>query len=162
MTIRFARHDDLPALVSILNEAIARHQNALLAPVRVEEREAWFAAHPPEAHPLWVAEASGAVAGWCSLGPWRAGRGALRRTAEISVYVAPDRQRQGVGTALVRHALEAAPGLGIRTLLAIGLETNAASLALFLREGFERWGALPGVAEIGGQRLGQWILGRDV
>ena len=67
-----------------------------------------------------------------------------------------------MGRALVRHALEAAPGLGVRTLLAIGLETNAASLALLSREGFARWGSLPRVAEIGGRRVGQWILGRDV
>ena len=25
-----------------------------------------------------------------------------------------------------------------------------------------RWGSLPRVAEIGGRRVGQWILGRDV
>ncbi|OZC01984.1 GNAT family N-acetyltransferase [Rubricoccus marinus] len=173
MTIRHARPSDLPALVEILNAAIAQRQNALLAPVSAGDRAGWLDAHPPEAYPLWVA--SGAmpsgelaegetreVAGWCSLSPWRSGRGALAATAEISVYIAPGRQRQGVGTALLRHAIRHAPEVGIRTLLAIGLETNAASLALFTCEGFARWGALPDVAQFGSERVGQWILGRSV
>ena len=163
MDIRLARPDDLPALVAILNAAIARRQNGLLAPVTVEGRAAWLDAHPPDAFPLRVASgAEGEVVGWCSLSPWRSGRGALAATAEVSVYVAPGRQRQGVGTALLRHAVRHAPGAGIDRLLAIGLETNAASLALFRREGFDRWGTLPGVAVFGGERVGQWILGRAV
>lgn len=163
MTIRHARPDDLPAMVAILNAAIAHRQNALLAPVTVASRASWLDAHPPEAFPLWVASGEdGGVAGWCSLSPWRSGRGALAVTAEISVYIAPARQRQGVGTALLRHALTRAPEAGIDTLLAIGLETNAASLALFIREGFQRWGALPEVARFGEARVGQWILGRAV
>ncbi|MEL6615909.1 MAG: N-acetyltransferase family protein [Bacteroidota bacterium] len=163
MDIRLARPGDLQALVAILNTAVERRQNALLAPVTVESRTAWLDTHPPEAYPMWVASGDGgSVAGWGSLNPWRSGRGALRATAEVSVYVAPDRQRQGVGTALLRHAIQSAPALGIDRLLAIGLETNTASLALFSREGFERWGALPYVAVFGGDRVGQWILGRAV
>lgn len=162
MRIRHAQRDDLPALVAILNAAIAQRQNALLAPVTVEGRAAWLGAHPPEAYPLWVASGGGDVAGWCSLSPWRSGRGALASTAEISVYIAPERQRQGVGTALLRHGIAAAPEVGVDTLLAIGLESNTASLSLFSREGFDRWGALPGVAVFGGDRVGQWILGRRV
>ena len=162
MTVRLARPADLPALVAVLNAAVAKGQNALLEPVTVEDRARWLDAHAPEAYPLWVASGGDGVAGWCSLSPWRAGRGALAGTAEVSVYVAPVHQRRGVGTLLLRHAIRRAPEAGVDRLLAIGLETNAASLALFRRGGFARWGALPGVAVFGADRVGQWIAGRAV
>lgn len=161
MTIRHARQEDLPAIAAILNTATERRQNARLVPVT--HSAGWLDAHSPEAYPLWVASGGkGEIAGWCSLSPWRSGRGALAATAEISVYIAPERQRQGIGTALIRHAVQHAPEAGIDRLLAIGLETNAASLELFTREGFERWGTLPGVALFGSDRVGQWILGRSL
>ena len=162
MTIRPAHPADLGAIVEILNQSAGTGANARLAPVTVESREAWFAAHSPEAFPLWVAEAEGAVVGWCSLSAWRGGREALRGAAEVSYYVDRAHYRRGIATALVRHALEAAPGLRLHTLLAVGLETNAASEALLLREGFERWGLLPEIARFGESRAGQWIYGRHI
>ena len=159
---RLAQPDDLPAIVHILNQSAGTGANALLSPVTVESRHAWLEAHAPGAFPLWVAEADGAVAGWCSLSPWRGGREALRGVAEISYYVDRDHHRRGIATGLVRHAVRKAAGLGLHTLLAIGLETNPASEALLVREGFERWALLPAVADLGGRRVGQWIYGRAV
>ncbi|HIG75411.1 MAG TPA: N-acetyltransferase family protein [Bacteroidetes bacterium] len=162
MHIRQAHPPDLAPVVRILNESAGTGANAILSPVTEASRRAWFGAHSPDAHPLWIAEIEGDVAGWCSLSAWRGGREALRGTAEISYYVARDRQRRGVGTALVRHALAEAAGLGLHTLLAVGLETNAASEALLRREGFTRWGTLPGVARWDGRAVAQWIYGRAV
>jgi phosphinothricin acetyltransferase len=82
------------------------------------------------------------------------GRAALRFTAEISYYIATTRQRQGVGTALLEHALAACPALGIRHLFAIVLESNEASLKLLRKMGFEQWGYLPGVADFDGREVG--------
>ena len=165
MTLRHARHEDLPAIVAILNQSAGTGANALLAPVSTASREAWLAEHTPDRQPVWVAESGGALLGWCSLSGWRSGRGALAGVREISYYVDAAHYRQGVATALVRHAVATCPGLAVHTLLAIGLETNSASEALLAREGFVRWGLLPAIAHLDRQPekvTGQWIYGRHL
>src|SRR5215208_8282028 len=117
MIIRFAQLDDLPAIVDIYNQSIpSRQSTGDTRPLRVEDRRTWFGEHRPEEHPIFVAEVDGGVAGWCSLSAYRPGRAALRFTAEISYYLAPTYHRQGIGTALVKHALAACPTLQIRHL----------------------------------------------
>ena len=163
MIIRLAQMDDLPALVDIYNQSIPSQQSTGdTQPLRVEDRRGWFEEHRPEAHPIFVAEVEGQVAGWCSLSAYRPGRAALRFTAEISYYIALDHHRQGIGTALVEHALAACPALQIRHLFAIVLEGNQASLSLLEKMGFEQWGYLPRVADFEGKEVGHLYFGRHV
>jgi L-amino acid N-acyltransferase YncA len=161
--IRIARRADLRAIVAIYNEAVAdRFATADLDPVTEESRAAWFRSHDPRTHPIFVAEPGGAVAGWCSLTAYRGGRGAVQRTAEISYYVARAARRQGVGRALVEHALRTAPALGIHVLFGIILERNAGSVGLMERCGFSCWGRLPDVAQIEGELVAHLYYGRAV
>lgn len=163
MLIRIAEHRDLPTIVEIYNEAIpSKRSTADTQPVRLEERLAWFDEHKPHEYPIFVADADGRVAGWCSLSPYRPGRAALRSTAEISYYIATAYHRRGIGTALIQHALAACPALGIRHLFAIVLEGNEASLKLLEKAGFEPWGYLPRVANFDGKEIGHLYYGRHV
>lgn len=146
--IRLATRVDLPAIVAIYNAAIPAHTaTADLEPVSVEEREPWFAAHDPARYPLWVATDPEGVLGWISLNRFYP-RIAWDPTAEVSFYVHPARQRQGIGRALLTRAVEAAPDLGIRTLLAIAFAHNQASIALLEGAGFHQWGHLPRVTHM--------------
>lgn len=71
---------------------------------------------------LWVAEADGDVAGFVALDD-----------DEVTwLYVDPQRYRQGVGRALLRHAIAAA---GPRVEVTV-LDGNPAALGLYLSEGF--------------------------
>jgi L-amino acid N-acyltransferase YncA len=159
--IRVARPGDLPALVAVYNQAVrAGFQTGDLAPVSVASRRGWLAAHPPERHPVYVAERDGVLAGWLSLSPYRPYRTALAHTAEVSYYVDAGHRRQGVATALLRHALASCDGLGIHVLLAFVLDVNAPSCRLLEREGYARWGHLPGVARFGDVACGHLIYGR--
>ncbi len=161
--IRLAQIDDLPAIVEIYNQAIPSKQStADTQPVRVEDRMMWFAEHRPDEYPIFVADVDGQVAGWCSLSPYRPGRAALRSTAEISYYIAPAYHRQGIGTALIEHALAACPALQIKHLFAIVLEGNQASLKLLQKMGFGQWGYLPRVANFDGKEVGHLYYGRHV
>lgn len=162
MIIRDALEADLPAIVAIYNEAIrGRISTAQLDEVSVEERRPRFRQHSATSHPLWVAEIDGHVAGWFSFHPFIK-RAAYRGTAEISVYVSEKFRRRGVGKALLEKAIHHSPGLKLSALLGLIFEHNDASLRLFERMGFERWGLLPRVANVDGVERGVAILGRPV
>jgi phosphinothricin acetyltransferase len=151
----------LADIVAIYNASIpGRMATADLAPVTVASRRAWFAEFDPARRPLYV-YAVPQVQGWLSLRSFY-GRPAYAHTAETGVYVASAARHQGVGRALLRHAIAAAPGLRLRTLLAFVFAHNAASIGLFMSEGFERWGQLPRVAELDGVERDLAILGRRV
>lgn len=160
--IRLAERADLPAVVAIYNASIPGHEaTADLMPVTVEDREAWFAAHEPTRRPLWVSGGGAEVIGWISLSAFYA-RPAWDPTVEVSFYVHPTHQRQGVGRALLNHALAAAPGLGISTVLAVVFAHNQASLALLESAGFKRWGHLPRVAHMPEGRRDVVFLGLEL
>ena len=163
LQIRMAQIDDLPAIVAIYNESIPSQQaTGDTQPLRVEERMSWFHEHRPDQHPIFVADVDGQVAGWCSLSAYRPGRAALRFTAEISYYIGYAYHRQGIGTALVAHALAACPALEIRHVFAIVLEGNQASVGLLQTMGFAQWGYLPRVASFDGREVGHLYFGRHV
>ena len=160
--IRFASHDDLPAIVAIYNSSIpGRLATADTEPVTVAQRQEWFAAFDPRSRPLWVTERQGVVAGWLGLRSFY-GRPAYHRTVESAVYVSPDHQRQGIARDLLSHALAACPSLGIDNVLAFIFAHNARSITLFEAHGFARWGLLPRVCVLDGQERDVAILGRRV
>ncbi len=158
--IRLAGEADLPRIVEIYNASIpGRMSTADLEPVSVEARRPWFDSHSAERRPLWVLEDGDAISGWLSLTDWHT-RAAYGATVQIGVYVAAEAQGRGVGRTLVDHAVSAAPGLGIRRMIGLVFSHNAASLALFARCGFERWGLLPGVTVLDGVEHDVAIIGR--
>jgi L-amino acid N-acyltransferase YncA len=161
--IRIAQHDDLAAIVAIYNAAIpGRAATADTVPVTVEQREAWFREFDAARRPLWVyCDAADQVGGWLSLRSFY-GRPAYQATVETGVYVAPDRQQKGIGRSLLDHALQHAPALGIRTLLAFIFSHNASSLHLFTQAGFSEWGRLPRVAQLDANERDLSILGKRI
>ncbi len=160
MTIRDAVNSDLPSVVEIYNSAVpGRMATADLEPVTVESRRLWFRQFTPDKYPLWVALEGRRVAGWLGFRMYY-GRPAYAATAEVSVYVAPDRQGQGVGRTLLTEAIRRGPHMGLKTLLYISFAHNAASLRLSESLGFARWGLLPRVAELDGVERDLVILGR--
>ena len=162
MIIRDAREADLPAIVEIYNEAIrGRISTAQLDEVTVEERRPWFHAHSAKSHPLWVAEVDGPIAGWFSFHPFIK-RAAYRGTAEISVYVGEKFRRRGVAKVLLEKAVAHSPELNLNALIGYIFEVNKASIRLFERMGFERWGLLPRVALVDGVERSVVIMGRHI
>ena len=162
MNIRLAGEADLPSIVAIYNAAVVgRTSTADLVPVTVEQRRPWFGAHSPDEHPLWVMDEDGLVAGWLGLEAFHP-RAGYRATAEVSVYVAPDRFRRGIGRTLLDCAIAAAPDLGFTSLVALVFGHNTASLKLFEGVAFEHWGRLPGIASLDGVERDLVIMGRRV
>ena len=159
MKIRDAVETDLPAIVQIYNAAIPRRMaTADLKPVSVESRLAWYREHSPNSLPIWVIESEQKIVGWLSFQLFY-GRAAYQHTAEVSIYVAPDRQRCGIGQKLLQSAIVRSPKLGLKTLMGIIFAHNQSSLRLFEKFGFQQWGYLPQVAELDGVERDVIILG---
>ncbi len=160
--IRLAAAPDLPRIVDIYNAAIpTRRSTADLEPVSVRSRVAWFAIHDARRRPIWVIEEGGAVVGWLSFSDYY-GRPAYHATVEVGLYLAPEAQGRGLGHRLLQHAIDAAPSLGVRSLLWITFADNAASVRLAETHGFARWGLLPRVTELDGERRDIAILGLEL
>ena len=103
--------------------------------------------------PYLVAEVDGEVAGFAYAGPFRP-RAAYRYTVEDSVYIAPGRQGQGVGKALLTEVIAACEALGLCQMVAvIGDSENAASIGLHRALGFSH----QGVGKDFGYKLGRWV-----
>lgn len=162
MIIRHGTEHDLPAIVAIYNASIpSRMATADLEPVSVESRANWFKRRSPDKHPLWVVEIEDVVAGWLSFQPFY-GRPAYHATAEVSIYIASEYHRRGLGKRLLGEAVRQSPNLGLNTLIGFIFAHNEASLKLFEKFGFERWGHLPGIADIDGVERDLVILGLRV
>jgi L-amino acid N-acyltransferase YncA len=162
MIIRDAVEADLPAIVEIFNAAIlSRISTAVLEPVTVEERLPWFHRHSPDSFPLWVAEIDGQIAGWLSFHLYIR-RPAYRGTGDISLYVREQFRRAGVGRNFLEKAIAVAPSLKFSALVGCIFGHNEASLRLFERAGFERWGILPRIAQVDGVERDLVIVGRHV
>jgi phosphinothricin acetyltransferase len=145
--------------VDIYNAAVpGRLATADLEPVSVQSRLDWFRAHSPRKYPIWVAEDRTQIAGWLSLHEFY-GRPAYHKTAEVSIYIAPASQGQGLGKELLRLAIAQCPNLEIHTLLGFIFGHNHASLKLFAGCGFQHWGCLPRIAELDGIERDLTVMG---
>ena len=158
--IRDALESDLPAIIAIYNATVStRMVTAELEPTTVEARLPWFREHSPDQYPFWVVENDGHVIGWLDFKKFLP-RCAYRGTAEISVYIHETFRRQGVARCLLEEAIARAPSLGINAIVGLIFGHNEPSLKLFERLGFERWGRLPRIAQLDGNKCDLVIMGR--
>lgn len=163
LLLRYARPDDLTAMVYIYNQAIGeKYCTADTEPLTVSDRQDWYNSHSPDNYPIVVAEKSGIMVGWYSLSPHRPGRKALRSIAEFSYYVHRDYRGEKIGSQLFEHAIDLAPKLGLKNLFAILIDRNIPSIRILEKYGFQQWGHLPEVALIDGEICGQFIYGRKI
>lgn len=161
MEIRNAVSTDLTAIVDIYNQSIpARTATADTEPVTIADRFDWYQNHSDH-RPLWIAEKQSRILGWLSFQDFY-GRPAYQPTAEISIYVATEYQRQGVGNILLAKAIAQSPQLQLSTLLAFIFAHNQPSLKLFSNHGFQQWGYLPDIAQLDDIERSLMILGRRI
>ncbi len=155
LRVRDAIEADLPAIVDIYNHSIpGAWSTADTKPVTVAERVDWFRKHDPLKRPLWVAELDGQIVAWIGLTSFYAGRPAYDATAEVSLYIGTEFQRQGIGSQLKRRMIEHCPKLGVTTLVSMHFDHNEATRRINRRLGFEEAGHLREIAVVNGQPRG--------
>jgi phosphinothricin acetyltransferase len=154
MIIRAATAADAGALAEIYGHHVVHGFGTFeeTAP-SAEEMAERMAAVTARGLPYLIAEIDGETAGFAYAGPFRA-RAAYRHTVEDSVYIAPDRQNQGVGKALLTAVIAACEPLGLRQIVAmIGDAANAGSVGVHRACGFTHVGVLHAV----GYKAGRWV-----
>lgn len=143
---RLAKEEDAALLAALHNAYIPGGRvSAQMEPFTAENRRAWLAQHDPSRRPCWIAEQEGQAVGMVSLSDFHP-RKAYAITAEVSIYLQPEALGRGLGSKLLAFAEQQAPALGIENLVGLIYDSNEASLRLFEKAGYERWGFLPRVA----------------
>jgi L-amino acid N-acyltransferase YncA len=143
--VRDLRPGDWPEVARIYAEGIATGDATF--EVEVPSWEAWDAAHL-SGH-RFVAERGGRVTGWIALAPVSSRR-CYAGVAEVSVYVAEDARREGVGSELLATGIASSERDGIWTLQTSVFPENAASLALLRRFGFRTVGTRERIGRLDG------------
>ena len=115
IAVRPARPEDAGALLTIYAPYV--EQTAITFEYEVPSVEEFRRriAHTLERYPYYVAELDGRPAGYAYAGPF-VGRAAYDWSAELSVYVAMELRRRGVGGRLYGEMEEALRKMGIRNL----------------------------------------------
>ena len=150
--IRLAEAADAEEIRAIRNDMIERSTAMWTTrPVSPGDGRAWLAENLAR-RSAYVAEAAGQVAGFANWAPWRP-RDGYRHTVEDSVYVAGGHQGRGLGAELLTTLIAGAGESGAHVMMACIEASNARSVALHGRLGFE----LVGTAREVGHKFGRWL-----
>jgi L-amino acid N-acyltransferase YncA len=145
LKIRDLRPGDWPEVAGIYAAGVATRIATF--ETDVPSWEEWDTRHL--ASPRLVGVEAGAVVGWSALSPVSARR-CYAGVAEDSVYVAPGRQGQGVGRALLEELVARSEAAGLWTLQTSIFPENRASLALHQHCGFRVVGVRERIAQLDG------------
>jgi len=145
VTIDAMRPNDWQSVKAIYVEGIASGQATF--ETDAPSWKAWDASHLRVARR--VARADEKIVGWAALSPVSK-RQAYAGVAEVSVYVAREHRRAGVGGALLRALIDESEANRIWTLQASVFPENAATIALHRRYGFREVGRRERISKLNG------------
>jgi len=137
--VRPGAEEDLDALTDLYNhyvrETSITFDTATFTP---EERRPWLLSHPVDGpHRLMVATDADTqeILGYATSSPYRV-KPAYETSVEVTVYVAPDAGRRGIGTLLYKALFEALADEDLHRAYAGIAQPNEASTRLHERFGF--------------------------
>jgi L-amino acid N-acyltransferase YncA len=142
------------AILDILNDAIV-HSTALYdyQPRSAESMLSWFAAKRNGGFPvIGVEDDTGQLQGFASYGSFRAWP-AYKYTVEHSIYIHKDHRGRGLGRLLLEEIIAQARRRDVHVMVAGIDATNAASVALHERLGFQHAGTI----RQAGFKFGRWL-----
>jgi len=156
--VRRAHPDDAEAVLAVFSSPRAMAGTLQLPYASAELWRKRLADHGPDDFSL-VAEVKGEVVG--NLGLHAAGRARRRHAAGLGMAVRDDWLRRGVGTALMRAAIDLADNwLNYRRLELTVYTDNAAALALYRKFGFVVEGTLVAYAYRNGCYVDTYTMAR--
>lgn len=144
-TFKRATLKDIHRITTLYNQG-NKTANADIVPVSIDNRIKWFNAHSQSRPVMGLYDGNDLVA-WASLSDLY-DRPAYHISTEISIYVDFLYQRLGLGKVLLAQMMALAKDLGVVNIVALIYGDNKASLSLFAKAGFERWGVMPDICQI--------------
>ena len=151
VTIRTARAEDAADIQAIYAPFVQETSVSFeTVPPSVETMAARISSNLAR-HGYFVAQSDAGILGFAYASPYRP-RPAYDRTAEVSVYLAPQAQGRGLAQALYRALFAHLAARGFHTAVAIVTLPNPQSAQLHERCGFAHVGSLQDV----GRKFGQW------
>ncbi len=134
--IREAVKEDLPQILEIYNDVIL-HTTAVYNydPHTLDMRTEWFETKQQQGFPVFVAVEDNVIAGFSSIGTFRAWQ-AYKYTVENSVYVKAGCRGKGIAKTLMTPLIESAKKLGLHAIVAGIDATNEVSISLHKQFGF--------------------------
>lgn len=151
--IRPATPDDCAVIAAIWNPLI---RDTLVTFTTVEKTAAGLAVLLGEkaaaGHPFLVAVLDGAVLGFATYGPFRAGPG-YARTMEHTIILSTRARGQGLGRALMLRLEDAARAAGVHSLIAGVSGGNPDGRAFHAAMGYDTVAVVPQV----GTKFGRWF-----
>ncbi|NOR88208.1 MAG: GNAT family N-acetyltransferase [Bacteroidales bacterium] len=158
--IRLANMEDLTSIVDIYNQAVrSRMATGDMDEFKVEERLGWFQKFDTDNYPLYVVEKEDKVIGYASISPYRPGRKAMEKVAEISFFMDYSYHGFGIGSRLIEYVIANCKRLGKETLLAILMDINTPSISLLKKFGFVEWGHFPNIINFENTKCGHLVYG---
>ncbi|MGW6796614.1 N-acetyltransferase family protein [Streptomyces chartreusis] len=157
--VRPGIESDLDALVAIYNHYVREtpitFDTTVFTP---EERRPWLLSHPEDGpYRLMVATEADStgnsqrILGYATSGPHRP-KPAYATSVEVTVYLAPDAGRRGIGTLLYKALFDALAGEDLHRAYAGIAQPNEASVRLHERFGFRHVGTFREV----GRKFGRY------
>jgi phosphinothricin acetyltransferase len=161
--MRTAKGEDIDRINEIHNQAInEKFKVAYLTSWTKDIMLEWFKEHDDKEYPVYVAEIDNTVIGYVYINSYRPGRAALKQTAELSYFVDKNYRGKGVGKKLIEFMESQCRGLGIKTLFAIIIDNNEASIKLIKKCGYKEWGHLPEIAIFDNTEVGHLYYGKRI
>ena len=163
MNIRNAKLEDIDRINDIHNQAInEKFKVSYLTSCTNDMMLEWFKEHNDKEYPVYVAEIDNTVIGFVYINSYRPGRVALKQTAEISYFVDKNYRGRGIGKKLIEFMESRCNNLGIKTLFAIIIDNNDASIKLIEKCGYKEWGHLPKIAIFDNMEVGHLYYGKRI
>jgi L-amino acid N-acyltransferase YncA len=153
--IRDCTADDMAAVTAIYEHAVNNHAATYeLEPPTLAEMNRRREMILRRGFPYFVAQEAGAILGFAYGNMFRE-RLAYRFMVEDSIYLAPQAQKKGVGSALLGALLDECEKRGFRQMIAIvgDAEHSLGSIAVHRRLGFAETGRING----SGYKFGRWL-----
>lgn len=144
------KDQDWPEVKTIYRQGIATGNATFDS--EAPEWEQWDKTHLPDCRLVIKSEQK--IVGWAALSPVSS-RCVYKGVAEVSLYIRDSFRGQGIGTALLKAAIEESQRVGIWTLQSLTFPENTASLAIQRACGFRE----VGIRQKMGCMNGKW---RDV
>lgn len=153
MTIAPLQAADLPGCLLIYNHYVEKTTASLEEkPLSLEA----FTARADELsgrYPFLVAREGDRVEGFCYLSPFNP-RSAYRAAADLTLYLSPEARGKGLGAALLEAIEQEGRERGLRDLVSLITDENAASRRFHEKHGFALCGELPAIARKFGRDVG--------